>query len=96
MTRPQQIGVLVLGVLASLVALVSLATGVMALVDRGVFPALPALVVVPLVFGLIGWRAIAYAGPALARPEGPARANLASLDSFVDRARAGKRVSRER
>lgn len=96
MTRPQQIGVLVIGVLASMVTLVSFATGLMTIAESGVFPALPALVFVPGLFGLIAWRAIAYAGPALARPEGTARADLASLDSFIQRAQAGKRTSRER
>ncbi len=58
MTRAQAIGVLAISLFATAAAVTSLVSGVITLVDRGPFAAMPALVVVPLVLGGVAYFAL--------------------------------------
>jgi hypothetical protein len=96
MTRWQTIGILAIGVVACVAAVVWLVVGIRTLFDAGLFAAIPTLVLVPAVLGFVGYRAIRFAGPLLANDERRDDANLRSLQSFVQRAQSRHPSSRHR
>jgi len=86
-TRAQTVGVLLIGIVAGLAALVAFVSGVVAIFDNGLFGALPALVIAPGALGLLAYRAIAWAGPDLANPR-KSGSDAQSLRAFVERAQS--------
>ena len=95
MTRGQALGVLAIGVVAGLAALVSLVSGVLALFDSGLLAAIPALIMAPLVLGFVSYKAIQFAGPALASPQ-PASTDGQSREDFIRRAQSQRPPTQRR
>ena len=95
MTRGQAIGVLAISLLASAVAATSLVSGVITLLDRGPFAAMPALVIVPLILGGVAFFAL-RTGMAWWVRSGRVNAEAASREAFVQRALSHRSSGRRR